>query len=253
MKLKLTRPLAFFDLEATGTNRENDRIVEIAICTILPLGGRQTVSYLINPEMPIPAESTAIHGISDTDVADKPTFNELAPALFDILKDCDVAGFNSNNFDVPMLFNHFLRAGLYWDYSQFKMVDAGNLYKIKEPRTLSAAYQFYCGEELENAHSAKADIWATVDVFEAQLEMYNDLPDNVDELALLTNHGKKILDLSGKFGYNEKGEVIFNFGQHKGKLASENLDYVSWMYSRDFPQDTMKVCAELLGFINQPS
>jgi DNA polymerase-3 subunit epsilon len=250
MKLKLTRPLAFFDLEATGLNTQNDRIVEIAICKIFPDYTREVISHLVNPQMPIPAEASAIHGIFDHDVADAPTFQQLAPEIWNFIDGCDIGGFNSNSYDVPMLFNEFIRAGKYWDYQKFAMVDAGNIFKRKEQRTLSAAYKFYCGTELENAHSAEADILATVDVFVSQFERYPDLPSDIDGLQHFCNYDRKILDLSGKFTLDNDGDIVFNFGSKKGTKAKQDLGYVSWMYGKDFAPDTMRVCEELLG-INQ--
>jgi len=250
MKLKLTRPLAFFDLEATGLNTQNDHIVEIAICKIHPDYTKEVIAHLVNPQMPIPAEASAIHGIFDQDVADVPTFQELAPEIWNFLEGCDIGGFNSNSYDVPMLFNEFIRAGKYWDYQKFAMVDAGNIFKRKEARTLTAAYKFYCGTELENAHSAEADILATVDVFVSQLERYPDLPGDIDGLQHFCNYERKILDLSGKFTLDKNGDIVFNFGSKKGTKAKQDLGYVSWMYGKDFAPDTMKVCEELLG-INQ--
>ena len=246
MKIQLLRPIAFIDLECTGTNRETDRIVEIAICKLHPDGSRENKRRLINPGIPIPPVTTEIHGITDEMVKEAPTFRDIAKGLLELLEGCDIGGFNSNAFDCPMLFNEFARAGIYWDYTQFKMIDVGNLFKIREPRTLSAAVKFYTGNDLENAHSAEADINATVDVFLSQLDRYPDLPDNVEELALISNHGRPVLDLSGKFSLNEKGEIILNF-KYKGERAEDHLDFIEWMYYKaDFPADTRKICEELL-------
>lgn len=247
MKLKLTRPLAFFDLEATGLNTQNDRIVEIAICKVHPDGFREVKTWLLNPQMNIPVEASNVHGITNDHVADCPTFNDVADEIYTFLEGCDIGGFNSNAYDVPMLFNEFIRAGIYWDYQKFAMVDAGNIYKRKEPRTLSAAVKFYCGVDLENAHSAEADILATVDVFIAQLDRYPDLPTDIDSLQHFCNYDRKILDLSGKFTLDADGDITFNFGSKKGTKAKQDLGYVSWMYGKDFNPDTKKVCEELLG------
>jgi DNA polymerase-3 subunit epsilon len=247
MKLKLKRPLCFFDLEATGLNTQTDRIVEIAICKIHPDYSKEVLTLLVNPGCPIPAEASSIHGIYDADVSEKPTFHELADQLYTFLEQSDIGGFNSNSFDVPLLFHEFARAGKYWDYQQFAMIDAGNIFKRKEPRTLSAAYQFYCGTDLENAHSAEADILATVDVFLNQLERYPDLPLEIDALHSFCNYDRKILDLSGKFTLDQEGDIVFNFGSKKGNKAKNDLSYVSWMYGKDFAPDTMKVCEGLLG------
>lgn len=247
MKLNLERPLAFFDLEATGLNTSTDRIVEIAICKVFPDHSRETLAMLINPEILIPSEATAVHGINNEDVADCPAFRDVAYQIYNLLNGCDIGGFNSNSYDVPLLFNEFIRAGIYWDYTSFRMIDVGNIYKRKEPRTLSAAHQFYCGTDLENAHSAEADIIATVNVFEGQLEKYADLSMDLDSLQYFCNYDRKVLDLSGKFTLDADGDIVFNFGTKKGTKAKNDLGYVSWMYNRDFNPDTKKICEELLG------
>ncbi len=172
-------------------------------------------------------------------------FADYAKTIQDALSGCDIAGFNSNNFDVPMLFNEFNRCGIYWDYSKFKMIDAGNIYKINESRTLTAGYKFYCNGVLDKAHSAEADVMATIDIFMAQLERY-ELPGTVAELALYSNYGKPVLDLSGKFSLDDHNNIVFNFGPHKGRKATEHLDFVGWMINRDFPKDTLGVCEQLL-------
>ncbi|TXH14197.1 MAG: 3'-5' exonuclease [Hyphomicrobiaceae bacterium] len=249
MKLKLERPIAFFDLETTGVDRENDRIVEIAVCKLDPTGQTKTFCRRVNPTIPIPATASEVHGITDEDIANEPTFKQLAKGLLEILRGCDIAGFNSNSFDVPVLFNEFQRAGHYWDYTKFLMIDAGNLFKIKEPRTLSAAVKFYCGRELEDAHSAAADIEATVDVFLSQMTRYEndeDFPNTLSELALYTNYGNKLADLSGKFVYDNQGILLLNFGKHKGQPAANHIDFLEWMLSKDFPADTVAIAAEVV-------
>lgn len=246
MKLNLTRPLAFFDLEATGVDRENDRIVEISICKLMPDGSKQVKTRRINPTIPIPAGATEVHGISDDGVKNEPKFELLAPGILKFLEDCDIAGFNSNAYDIPMLFNEFQRAGIYWDYTKFRKIDAGNIFKINEPRTLSAAVKFYCGRDMENAHSAEADILATVDVFMAQVEKYPDLPANLDELELFCNYGKPILDISGKFTTDDDGDIVFNFGAKRGMKAKDELGLVQWMINKDFPKDTLNICYNIL-------
>lgn len=250
MSLKFSRPIAFFDIEATGLDTANDRIVELAICKLHPDYTRESFSWLINPQMPIPAESSAIHGIYDADVFAEPTFNQLVPVIWAILENCDFGGFNSNRYDIPMLYNEFLRTGKTINYDNIKFIDAGNIFKRKEERTLSAAAQFYCGYELANAHSAVADIEATVDVFENMLNMYPDLPDTMDSLHLFCNYDKPVLDLSGKFTIDKDGDIVFNFGSKKGTKAKHDPGYVQWMYSKDFAPDTMRICETLLG-INQ--
>ena len=247
MKLQLTRPLIFLDIEATGIDRENDRIVELSVTKIMPDGTMETKTRRLNPEMPIPAGATEIHGIKDEDVANEKTFKEIAKSLLAYFEGCDIAGFGSNYFDVPMLYNEWLRAGIEWDYTKVNLIDAGNLFKIKEERTLSAAVKFYCNKDHEGAHGAEADTAATIDVFAAQMERYEDLPTTVEEMALVTNYGKKILDLSGKFSYNDAGEIIFNF-KYKGERAIDHMDFIDWMYYKaNFPPDTRRVCAQLLG------
>lgn len=246
MKILLTRPLAFFDLEATGLDKENDRIVEIAICRVNPDGSRDVYTTLVNPEIPIPVKSTAIHGISDADVADKPTFGAISNTILDFVAGCDIGGYNSNNYDLPLMFNEFKRAGIYWDYTQFKKIDAGNIFKIKESRTLAAAVKFYCGREMENAHSAEADILETVNVFFAQFERYDDLPTDMGELELFCNHGKQFLDISGKFTLDEDGDIVFNFGAKRGVKAKTELGLIQWMINKDFPMDTLNICYQIL-------
>lgn len=244
---KLERPLAFIDIEATGLNLEFDRIVELSICKLFPDGSREVKTKRYNPEISIPPEVTEIHGITDDDVKDKPLFRQEAKAILAYIEGCDLAGFNSNRYDVPLLFNEMLRAGLYLDYKQFKMIDVGNIFKIKEPRDLKAAVKFYCGTELQNAHSAEADITATVDVFLKQLEKYEDLPQDVGELALFSNHGNPILDLSGKFTMSN-GKIVFAFGPNRGKPAADYPDFLEWMvYKASFPRDTVEIAISLLS------
>ncbi len=247
MNIKLDRPIAFIDIEATGTNKEEDRIVELSICKLQPNMDREIKSMRINPTIPIPAAATAIHGIRDEDVKGCNTFAQVSMSLHDHLEGCDIGGFNSNHYDVPLLFKEFARAGIYWDYTKFKMIDAGTMFKIQEPRTLTAAVKFYLNEDLQGAHGAEADIKATVDVFLAQLGRYPDLPKTVEELHLYCNYGKPFLDLSGKFSLNENNVIIFNFGKHKGEPAADHLDFVDWMYHRaNFPPDTNAICKQLL-------
>lgn len=243
MKLILERPIVFFDLETTGVDRDNDRIVEIAVCKVDPSWQINTICKRVNPTIPIPRAASEVHGITDEMVKDEPKFNQIAKAVMATFEGCDVAGFNSNSFDVPVLFNEFARAGLYWDYSKFKMLDAGNLFKIEEPRTLTAAVKFYLGKELEGAHNAKNDIEATVEVFIAQLTKYeqrDNFPKNVSDLALYTNYGNKIADLSGKFVFNDKGDLLLNFGKHKGEKAIDQIGFIDWMINKaSFPPDTV--------------
>lgn len=250
--LKFARPIAFFDIEATGLDTTKDRIVELAICILHPDYTRETFCWLVNPEMPIPAKSSKIHGIYDHDVADAPTFKQLAKAIWSILQNRDLGGFNSNRFDIPMLYNEFIRTGITMNYDNTKFVDAGTIFKRQEERTLSAAVQFYLGYELTDAHTAAADIEATVDVFEAMLQRYNDLPSDMDRMHFYCNYDKPVLDLSGKFTIDDEGDIIFNFGSKKGDKAKFDLGYVQWMYSKDFASDTMRICEKLLSINHRP-
>jgi DNA polymerase-3 subunit epsilon len=247
-KLKLTRPIAFIDLETTGVNVASDRICEIAILKLLPNGDREMKSMRINPTIPIPPEITAIHGISNEDVKDSPTFREAAHGLYAFIDGCDLAGYNSNKFDIPLLAEEFLRAEIEFDLSKTKLVDVQNIFHRMEQRTLAAAYQFYCGKPLENAHSAEADITATHEVLEAQLERYPELKNDVDFLADFSSRTNNV-DLAGRIVYNAKGIPVFNFGKHNGKPVTEVFtkepSYYSWMMSGDFPLYTKKVITKI--------
>ncbi|CAM4433484.1 DNA polymerase-3 subunit epsilon [Pedobacter westerhofensis] len=247
MSFKFFRPIAFFDIESTGLDTANDRIVELAICKLHPDYSTDNFSWLINPQMLIPAEATAIHGITNDMVFGEPTFNDLSLHIWGILNNCDFGGFNSNQFDIPMLYNEFVRAGLAFDYSTIRFIDCGNIFKRKEPRTLAAAVEFYCKYELANAHSAAADINATVSVFLKQLEKYKDLPSDIDSLALYCNHDKPVLDLSGKFTIDKDGDIVFNFGSKRGVKAKNDHGYLQWMYSKDFAPDTVRIIESMLG------
>lgn len=244
MKLKLTRPIAFFDLETTGVNIGTDRIVELSILKIFPDGKRETKTMRVNPTIPIPASSSEIHGIRDEDVADAPTFEDIAPNLYIFLHDCDLGGYNSNKFDVPLLAEEFHRVGYDFDITEKKLVDVQNIFHKMEQRTLAAAYQFYCGKSLENAHSAEADTTATFEILLAQLDRYDELKSDVDFLHTFSKRGNNV-DLAGRFVSNDKGEVLINFGKHKGKTVESVLEqepsYYSWMMRGDFAQDTKKV------------
>ena len=251
MKLKIDRPIAFIDIESTGLNREADRIIDLSICKLWPNLSREVTTWRMNPEIEISPASTAIHGITNEMVVDCYKFSDYARIILLELDGCDIGGFNSNSFDVPLLYNEFARCGIFWDYTQFKMIDAGNIFKINETRTLEAAYKFYCDKELKNKHSAKADVLATVEVFLAQTERY-DLPKTVDELALYSNYGKPLLDLSGKFSLDENNKIIFNFGPYKGMPADDHHDFVEWMLMKDFPEDTLRIC-KLILLGNQPA
>lgn len=248
MSLKLVRPIIFFDLETTGTNITKDRIVEISLIKVMPDGTESEHSTRINPEMPIPAEATEIHHITDADVADKPTFKSLASKLVKFFEGCDLGGFNSNRFDIPMLIEEFRRAGITFDISRTKMVDVQTIYHKREPRTLSAAYKFYCGKNLDEAHSASADTRATYEVLKAQLQYYGDLPTDIDGLAEYSSHGRNV-DFVGRLVWNDDKKEVINFGKHKGKLAEQVLrddpGYYGWIMQGDFPQNTKNCFARI--------
>lgn len=256
MKLNLKRPLAFFDLEATGINVGADRIVEIAILKAMPDGEEIVKTWRVNPEMPIPLQTSLIHGIYDEDIADKPTFNELAQEIAEFIGESDLAGYNSNKFDIPMLLEEFLRADVDFDMSDRKFVDVQNIFHQMEQRTLKAAYKFYCNEDLVNAHAAEADVIATYKVLLGQLDMYKDkefedkqgvkskpVVNDVDALHTFTNINKPV-DFAGRMVYNDKNEVCFNFGKHKGKTTEQVFSiepsYYAWMKNGDFPLYTKK-------------
>ena len=248
MKLNLKRPIIFFDLETTGTDTMRDRIVEISMIKVAPDGEKTIKTRRINPQMPIPAEATAVHHISDEDVKDCPTFKQIAKSLKEFMEGCDFGGFNSNRFDLPVLVEEFLRAEVDVDFRKRRYVDVQNIFHKKEERTLVAAYKFYCGKDLLAAHSAEADTMATYEVLLGQLERYSDLKNDIDFLAEFSSRGKTA-DFAGRIAYNEKGEEIFTFGKHKGRLVSEVFatepSYYDWMMNGDFPQYTKKILTEI--------
>jgi len=244
MKLNLQRPIVFFDLETTGVQITRDRIVEISILKISPDGERETKTRRINPEMPIPAEASAVHGITDADVADCPTFAQVARSLYAWLEGCDIAGFNSNRFDVPMLVEEFLRAGVAVDFDDRHFVDVQTIFHKMERRTLEAAYKFYCDKTLENAHSAEADTLATFEVLEAQLDRYpEDLKNDIPALAEFSTHGRRV-DFAGSLAYNDKDEIVINFGKYKGVPVTEvfrkDSGYYNWVMGAQFPLETKR-------------
>lgn len=249
MQLNLKNPLIFFDLETTGINISKDKIVEISLLKVYPNGKEEVKTRRINPEMPIPAASTAIHGISDEDVKDCPTFKQVAKSLVEILEGCDLAGFNSSRFDVPMLSEEFLRAGVDFDMSKRKFIDVQIIFHRKEPRTLEAAYKYYCDKDLENAHSAEADTRATYEVFRSQLVKYPDLVNDVEALSKEYSSFNDNVDFAGRMIYDDSGVELFNFGKHKGKPVSEVLlnepGYYSWMMDGDFPLNTKQALTKI--------
>jgi len=248
-RLQLQRPIAFFDLETTGVDAAKDRIVEIAVVKLLPDGGRLTWVRRLNPEIPIPAESSAIHGIYDEDVKDAPTFRSIAHELKQFLHNCDLAGYNSNKFDIPALAEEFLRAGVPVDFKNRKLIDVQQVFFKKEARTLSAAYAFYCNRELNNAHSAEADVLATIDVLEAQLDKYQDLANDVNALHDFTG-GDDFVDYARRM-ILKNGIPVFNFGKHKGIAVEEVFrkepQYYDWMMQADFSLHTKQMISEILN------
>ncbi len=246
--LKLSRPIVFLDLETTGVNIGADRIVEIALLKIQPNGNRESKAMRINPTIPIPPETTAIHHISDADVKDCPTFSDVAKDIHAFIGGCDLAGYNSNKFDIPLLIEEFTRVDIHLDLSQRKLVDVQNIFHKMEQRTLSAAYKFYCDKSLENAHSAEADTLATYEVLLSQLEKYDTLKNDVDFLSQFSSITKNV-DLAGRIVFNDKGEETFNFGKYKGKLVTEifktDTSYYDWMMKGDFATNTKNVITQI--------
>ena len=252
MKLNLKRPMVFFDLETTGTNIATDRIVEISVVKVMPDGEidrGKPFTKRINPTIPIPAEATAVHHITNEDVAECPTFKQVAENLKKYIEGCDFCGFNSNRFDLPLLAEEFIRAGVEVDFfDRAKYVDVQNIFHKKEERTLVAAYRFYCGKELEAAHSAAADTMATYEVLCAQLDKYSDLENSVDALSEFSTRGKSV-DFAGRIGINEKGVEVFNFGKYRDMSVEEvfrnDPSYYNWLMNGDFPAYTKKKFTEI--------
>ncbi len=248
MKLKLKNPIIFFDLETTGINIASDRIVEISFLKVDVNGKETTRTIRVNPGMPIPPRSTEIHGITDEDVKDAPHFNEIAKNLAHEMEGCDLAGYNSVKFDIPLLAEEFLRAGVDIDLKKRKFVDVQVIFMKMEPRTLSAAYQFYCDKNLENAHSAEADTRATYEVLQAQLDQYQNLENDIQKLADFSSHNRNV-DFAGRIIYDEKDVEVFNFGKYKGRPVAEVLasdpGYYGWMMQGDFPLYTKKILTSI--------
>ena len=244
MKLNLKNPLVFFDLETTGTNIVSDRIVEISYLKISINGEEESKTRLINPEIPIPPQATIIHGITDEDVKDSPTFKMIAKSLAAQIEGCDLAGYNSNRFDIPLLAEEFLRAGVDIDLMRRKFVDIQTIFHKKEQRTLSAAYKFYCNKDLENAHSAAVDTKATYEILQAQLDFYPDLKNDINFLSEYSSFNNQV-DFAGRIIYNEQKQEVINFGKYKGRLVEdvfrEDTGYYSWIMQGDFALHTKKV------------
>ncbi len=244
MELNLKKPICFFDLETTGVNISKDRIVEISILKIFPNGTQESKTWLVNPEMPIPPETTAVHGIDDAKVVNEPTFKQIANLVSEMIKGCDLGGFNSNRFDIPLLAEELLRAGLDFDMKNTVAVDVQTIYHKMEKRTLSAAYKFYCDKNLEDAHSAEADTMATYEVLKAQLDKYPELENDTKFLSEFSSR-KQFADFAGFIAYDENGKEVFSFGKHKGKLVEKVMEeepgYFGWIQNADFPLYTKKV------------
>ena len=249
MKLNLKNPLVFFDLETTGTNINADRIVEICYLKVYPNGNEESKTLRINPEMHIPEDASAIHGIYDADVADCPTFKDVAKKIASDIEGCDLAGFNSNRFDIPVLAEEFLRAGVDIDLMKRKFVDVQVIYHKLERRTLSAAYKFYCDKDLEDAHTAEADTRATYEVLKAQLDHYpEELVNDINFLSEYSCHTKNV-DFAGRIVYNEQGVEVFNFGKYKGMSVAEvlkkDVGYFGWIMQGDFTLNTKNVLTKI--------
>ncbi|MDE1207335.1 3'-5' exonuclease [Tenacibaculum larymnensis] len=255
MKLNLTKPIVFFDLETTGVNIAKDRVVEISILKVFPNGNKESKTWLVNPEIEIPKEASEIHGITNEKVVTEPTFKELAPQINELIGDADLAGFNSNRFDIPLLAEELLRAGIDFDMNNRKAVDVQTIFHKKEQRTLGAGYQFYCGKELVGAHGAEADTNATYEILLAQVEKYEDLENSIEALSEFSTHGKRA-DFAGFILFDDKDQEIFSFGKYKGRtveeVLKENPGYNAWIQNADFPLYTKKVLREIKERMSAP-
>ena len=248
MQLNLKNPLVFFDLETTGIDIASDRIVEISYLKVFPNGAEESKTMRINPEMPIPKAATAIHGISDEEVKDSPTFKEIAKSLAKNIEGCDLAGYNSNRFDIPLLAEEFLRAWTDIDLKKRKFVDVQTIFHKMEQRTLSAAYKFYCEKELVGAHGAEADTKATYEVLRSQLDRYPDLKNDINYLSDFSSYSKNA-DFAGRIVYDDKGMEYINFGKYKGRkvidVLKEDTGYYGWIMSGNFALDTKRVLTNI--------
>ena len=248
MELNVKNPLVFFDLETTGIDMVNDRIVEICILKVFPDGRTEVKTRRVNPTIPIPAQATAIHGITNEDVKDSPTFKEIAKSLVQLIEGCDFAGYNSNKFDLPLLAEEFIRAGIDFDLKKRKFIDVQTIFHKMEQRTLVAAYKFYCDKDLNNAHSAEADTVATYEVLKAQLDRYPELKNDIDFLSDFSAKTRNV-DFAGRIVLNDKDVEVFNFGKHRGRPVVEVLStepgYYAWMMNGDFPLYTKNVLTRI--------
>ena len=245
MNLKLEKPLAFLDLETTGVNVSKDKIVEIAIIKINPDSSKEEYNKRINPEIPIPIETSEIHGIYDFDVINSPNFKAVSSEIEDFIKGCDLGGFNSNKFDIPLLVEEFYRCNIDIKIEERKLIDVQNIFHKMEQRTLVAAYQFYCNKDLTNAHSAEADTTATYEVLLAQLDKYEEIENDINFLSEYSQRGGKFADMAGFIRYDEEGKEILSFGKYKGiilkQIWNDNPGYFSWINQADFPLYTKNV------------
>lgn len=249
MQLNLKKPLLFFDIESTGLNVATDRIVEICAVKVMPNGDQEIKTRRLNPTIPISPEAQAVHGISNEDVKDCPKFKEIAKSLAQWMAGCDIAGYNSLKFDIPLLAEEFLRAGVEFDFRKRHLIDVQNIFHKMEQRTLSAAYKFYCQKDLENAHSAEADTLATYEILKAQLDRYPEtLKNDVTMLADFSTRSR-FVDYAGRIILNDKDQPVINFGKHKGKLVEDVLrlepSYYAWIMNGDFTLDTKKVLTDI--------
>lgn len=246
--LSLTRPLVFFDIESTGLNVGTDRIVELALLKIDPSGNKTLKVYRVNPGMPIPPEATRIHGIIDEDVKDSPLFSAIAGEVAALIRGCDLGGYNSDKFDIPMLAEEFARADYDIDLKENKFVDVQAIFFQKEPRHLAAAYKFYCNKDLVAAHSAKADVEATWEILQAQLDRYPDLDRNVDSLSSF-GQASRFVDFAGRIILDDRGDEVFNFGRYKGQKVIDvfrrDRSYYNWILDGDFPAYTKRVVTRI--------
>ena len=248
MKIKLSKPICFFDLETTGINISKDRIVEVSILKVFPNGNKESRTWLVNPEIHIPIEVSNIHGITNEMVANEPNFKTIGNQLKEMINNCDLGGFNSNKFDIPLLAEEFLRSNIDFDLENIKCIDVQNIFHKMEKRTLGAAYKFYCKKELIDAHSSKADTLATYEVLEAQIDMYSELENNVNFLSEFSSRNKTV-DLAGFIIYDQNNIPCFSFGKHKGKSVDFIIDnepgYFGWILNSDFPMYTKKILTKL--------
>lgn len=248
MSLNLTKPIVFFDLETTGVNIATDRIVEISILKVFPNGNKESKTWLVNPEIEIPQEVIDIHGITNEKVAKEPCFKELSSEINTMILDADLAGFNSNRFDIPLLAEELMRAGIDFDMKHRKAIDVQVIFHKKEQRTLSAGYKFYCGKELEGAHGAEVDTNATYEILLAQLDKYDDIENSIDALSAYSTHGVRA-DFAGFILMNNENQEIFSFGKYKGRTVEavfkENPGYNGWIQNADFPLYTKKILREI--------